>query len=96
LGVTNDGWVDEPKKMYATAEDMFDGIRGCGCCVDDYDNGFEDLKAMILKELKQKFMAHYYDCAKRELFEEGAVWEHAYVIADGGYKAGDELLYDPR
>jgi len=37
-------------KVYSTAEDMYYALTGCGCCCDDYDNGFNELKAMILKE----------------------------------------------
>jgi hypothetical protein len=37
-------------KTYATAKEMYNAISGCGCCVYDYDNGFEELKTMILKE----------------------------------------------
>ncbi len=43
-------WEPESKKVYPTAYDMYYALTGCGCCCDDYDNGFEDLKAMILKE----------------------------------------------
>ena len=38
------------KRIYASAEEMFSELKGCGCCVDDYENGFEELKAMILEE----------------------------------------------
>jgi hypothetical protein len=37
-------------KVYATASDMYNALTGCGCCCYDYDNGFDELKAMILKE----------------------------------------------
>jgi hypothetical protein len=43
-------WEEEPKKIYATAQEMFNALRGCGCCCYDYDNDFDELKAMILKE----------------------------------------------
>ena len=42
--------MDNEIKVYATAYDMYYALTGCGCCCDDYDNGFNELKAMILKE----------------------------------------------
>lgn len=38
------------EKVYATARDMYDALIGCGCCVYEYDIGFEDLKARIIIE----------------------------------------------
>ena len=54
-------WEPEPKKVYATAEEMYKELRGCGCCCYDWDNDFEDLKAMILKEagLQQALSLHH-------------------------------------
>ena len=40
----------EEKKEYATALDMYNALVGCGCCVYEYDIGFEDLRARIIIE----------------------------------------------
>lgn len=54
-------------------------IVTCNC-----EKGFKNAVETSLREQLQKnFMAHYYDCAKKESWEEAAVWEHAVHILLG-------------